>query len=300
VFIRVYPWLVLLSLACARSETIYLRPMADTALLEAFPSNNLGGQRWLNAGTTQNYTKNRGLIRFDIAGVLARGSRILSATMNIEVVGQPIDGYAIENFRLHRMLKDWGEGNKSGNPPTLGAPASTNECNWTHRFAFTPETWAEPGGSNGVDYATTPSVDTYVYDTFASPYTFGPAAAMSVDLQQWLDIPESNFGWILIAEHEEINFTSRRFASREDPNLAPLLTIEYVPPPTLNIGLSNGVITLQFMGEADQRYAIEQCDRLTCNPWLTLTNFPPQPTTGPRSASDIPKLLQRYYRVKIE
>lgn len=300
VFSRVYSWLTFLFLSSAHAETIQLRPVADTALLEAFPSHNFGGQRWLNSGTTQNYTKNRGLLRFDIAGALPRGSRVLSASMNVEVVGQPIDGYAIENFRLHRLLKDWGEGNKTGNPPSLGAPAGANECNWTHRFAFTPETWSEPGASNGVDYATTHSVETYVYDTLGSPYTFGPAAGMSADLQQWLDHPETNFGWMLIPEHEEINFTARRFASREDPNLAPLLTIDYIPPTILSISLSNGVITLQFMGEADQAYTIEHCHQPTCTSWQVLTNLPPEPVRSIRIATDTSSLPQRYYRVKLE
>jgi hypothetical protein len=296
---RVHLCLTVLSLASAQAETIQLRPIADTALLEAFPSNNLGGQRWFNAGTTQNYTKNRGLLRFDIAGVLPRGSRILSASMDVEVVGLPVDGYAIENFRLHRVRKDWGEGNKTGSPPALGAPAGTNECNWTHRFAFTSETWAEAGGSKGVDYATVHSADTYVYDTFASPYTFGPTPGMSADVQEWLDRPETNFGWMIIPEHEEINFTSRRFASREDPVLSPVLTIDFVLPPTLGIGVGNSTITLQFIGEAGQPYTIEHCDQPTCNSWLVLTNMPGESAAGPRIAHDSAELARRYYRVRL-
>jgi hypothetical protein len=282
------------------AEIIQLRPAADTALLEAFPTNNVGGQRWFNAGTTQTYLKNRGLIRFDIAGALPANVRILSATLTVEVVGQPVDGYAIENFRLHRVLRDWAEGNNSGAPPRLGSPAGTNECNWTHRFAFTSETWAAPGGSNAVDYASDYSVDTYVYDTFASPYTFGPAPGMTADLQQWLEHPETNFGWMFIAEHEDINFTARRFASREDPTLAPVLTIDFVIQPMLSISVANEAITLQFIAEANQPYTIEHCDNLTCNPWLTLTNLPPQSNTSLRTAYDTANLSQRYYRVKLE
>jgi hypothetical protein len=292
--------LTVLLLSSAHAETIQLRPIADTALLEAFPSNNFGGQHWLNAGTTQTYMKNRGLLRFDIAGALPRDSRILSASMDVEVVGQPIDGYAIENFRLHRLLKDWGEGNKAGNPPALGAPAGTNECNWTHRFAFTSEIWAAPGGSNGVDYASDYSVDTYIYDRLSSPYTFGPAAGMSADLQQWLDQPKTNFGWMIVAEHEEINFTARRFASREDLVLSPVLTIDFVLPPTLSIGVSNRTILLQFIGEANQAYAIEHCGQPLSSSWLVLTNLPPQSTAGPRFAHDSAEPAQQYYRVRLD
>ncbi|HTD88589.1 MAG TPA: DNRLRE domain-containing protein [Candidatus Binatia bacterium] len=293
-------WFNLLSLVGAHAATIYLRPVADTALLEAFPTNNFGGQRWFNAGTTQTYLKNHGLIRFDVANGLPANARILSATLTVEVVGQPIDGYNIENFRLHRVLRDWAEGNNTGAPPRLGSPAETNECNWTHRFAFTSETWGAPGGSKGLDYTSDYSVDTYIYDMFASPYTFGPASAMTADLQQWLEHPEANFGWMLIAEHEEINFTARRFASREDPVFGPVLAIDFVVQPTLTIQISNANITLQFMAEADQAYAIEHCDGLTCNPWQVLTNFPAEATRGVRIATDISASPQRYYRTKGE
>ena len=283
----------------ADAETIYVRPAADTALLEAFPTNNFGGQRWFNAGTTQTYLKNHGLIRFDIAGALPANARILSATLTVEVVGQPIDGYAIENFRLHRVLKDWAEGSNTGLPPHLGSPADTNECNWTHRFAFTSETWATPGGSNGVDYASDYSVDTYVYDTFASPYTFGPAPAMTADLQQWLERPETNFGWMLIAEHEEINFTARRFASREDPILGPVLAVNFVVPPALTIKHDDANVALSFIGRGDQGYIVEYCETLSCNPWLLLTNLPPEDTTGPRVVSEPTDGAKRFYRVKL-
>lgn len=293
-------WFSCLFLVGASAEPIYLRPVADTALLEAFPTNNFGGQRWFNAGTTQTYLKNHGLIRFDIAGALPANARILSATLTVEVVGQPIDGYNIQNFRLHRVLRDWAEGTNNGAPPVLGSPAETNECNWTHRFAFTAETWAAPGGSNGVDYASEHSVDTYVYDTLLSPYKFGPAAAMTADLQQWLEHPETNFGWMLIAEHEEINFTARRFASREDPVLGPVLAINFVVQPLLKIDISSGTIRLQFLAEANQAYAIEHCDGLTCNPWLVLTNFPAEPTSYTPIATDTSVSPQRYYRVKLE
>ncbi|HKQ38582.1 MAG TPA: DNRLRE domain-containing protein [Verrucomicrobiae bacterium] len=293
-------WFNFLFLVGASAETIYLRPVGDTALLEAFPTNNLGGQRWFNAGTSQNYTKNRGLIRFDVAGALPTNAHVVSATLTVEVTKQPIDGYAIENFRLHRMLRDWGEGHKSGEPPTLGAPAGTNECNWTHRFAFTGETWAAPGGSNGVDYASDYSADTYVYDTFASPYTFGPAAGMTADLQRWFEHPETNFGWMMLAEHEDINFTARRFASREDTFLGPVLAIDFVLQPSLSIAITNATITLQFFAEANQGYVVDYCDGLMCNPWFVLKNFPPETTGGIRLAADTATAPQRYYRVKLD
>ena len=51
---------------------------------------------------------------------------------------------------------------------------------------------------------------------------------MAADIQQWLDDPASNYGWIL-AGNESANQTTKRFATREnsDEGHRPLLTVEY-------------------------------------------------------------------------
>src|SRR6266404_3180413 len=123
-----------------RAETITLTPVADTSLLEAFPTNNFGGNEYFNSGTTQNYTANRGLLKFDLAAALPPNAKITAVTLTLEVVRTPVDGDNPSTFRLHRLLRDWGEGNKRGHPPQqsgLGQPATTNEATFLHRFAFT-------------------------------------------------------------------------------------------------------------------------------------------------------------------
>src|ERR1051325_7941591 len=74
------------------SESVYLTPSADTALLAAFPTHNFGGQTYFNAGTTQNYTKNRGLLKFDVAGELPPHAKIVSASLTLDVQHTPSDG----------------------------------------------------------------------------------------------------------------------------------------------------------------------------------------------------------------
>ena len=96
-----------------RAETIYLTPIADTALLQQYPSNNLGAQLYVNSGTTQIFTTNRALIKFDLAGQLPAGAQITALSLTLEVVGQPVDGDAPTTFELRRMLRDWGEGNRA-------------------------------------------------------------------------------------------------------------------------------------------------------------------------------------------
>ncbi len=240
----------------AFGETVYLTPSADTSLLENFPKHNFGGQTYFNAGTTQNYTKNRGLLRFDLAGQVPVGAAINSVTFTLAVVGEPAEPGTPSNFGLHRMLVNWGEGDKSGQPPQLGAPATTGEANWTDRFAFQSSEWAAPGGLAGVDFNATPSGESYVYGVNFSPYFFDTMLGMVGDLQSWLDHPESNFGWMLLSQSEDQNFTARRFGSREDPFNAPQLTIDFtaVPEPSVwALALLAGAVMWWSQGQRSRR-----------------------------------------------
>ena len=283
------------------ADSITITPSADTALLQHYPSNNFGGMAWFNSGTTQIYTTNRGLLKFDVAAHVPRGAQILSASLVVEVVGQPVDGDAPNSFELHRMLRDWGEGNKTGLPPSLGAPATEGEANWTHRFALTADEWAEPGGLAGVDYSPVVSVDTFVYGADFSPYTFDSTPRTVADVQAWLDAPALNFGWMLISASEELNFTARRFASREDTNRAPALTIEYFAPRIDSLELSNQVASIRFTAEAERQYSVEFCDLLSAaSSWLTLTNLPVSATTEPVLVQDSSGPNQRYYRLRVQ
>lgn len=280
-------------------ETIYLNSSADTALLQNFPSNNFGGQTYFNSGTTQNYTKNRGLMKFNIAGHLPAGAKITSVLLIVEVVGQPIDGDAPSTFELHRLLRDWGEGTGSGNPPTLGRPALYGEANWTHRFAQTTNTWEAPGGVPGIDFADFGSGEQYVYGTALSPYSFGSSPEMVADVQLWLDHPASNFGWMLISRSETENFSARRFASREDAFRAPILVVDYFTVKIDQIALANNKANLTFTMEAAYPYGIEFCDALSSSGWQTLANLPPQDTTASVTIQDPVCGSQRYYRLVV-
>ncbi len=238
----------LLSFATARAGTFFLTPSADTTLMERFPDNNLGGQEFFNSGTTQNYTTNRGLLKFDLAAQVPANALITGVTLTLDVVKQPVDGFTPSNFALHRMLRDWGEGNQSGNPPVLGAPARFGEANWTHRFALTSEEWAAPGGVAEIDFAAAASGESYIYGLDFSPYTFASTPAMLADAQGWLADPAGNFGWMLLTQDETGNFTARRFASSEDPFRAPLLMVEFtvVPEPSALalFGVGGGLVLL--------------------------------------------------------
>lgn len=93
------------------ADTAVLTCIAETTLLEAESENNLGDATIVNAGTAQNFTRNRGLIRFDFTAI-PKGSRVSRIDFVIEVTGKPKELQAGSSFELRRMVRSWGEGNK--------------------------------------------------------------------------------------------------------------------------------------------------------------------------------------------
>ena len=226
----------------AVAETVQLAPVADTTLIAVNPDNNLGGKSYFNSGTTQNFTKNRGLIQFDPLASIPVGAMIQSVTVQFEVLGQPVDGYAAGTFGLHRMLVSWGEGDKS--PTTqvgLGLPASPGEATWNSRFHGMDMPWSQPGGEAGVDFVSQASVSDVIYDVGNSPYIFGSTPGLVADVQYWVDNPSENYGWMLLLADESVDFTARRFGASEGPDAA-ILTIQYamVPEPGTMLLVSLG------------------------------------------------------------
>ena len=288
---------------CALSfETVFLTPVADTALLQAFPSNNFGAPAYFNSGTTQTFLTNRGLMKFDLAAALPTGAKITFAQLSLEVVGQPVDGDTPSSFQLRRMLRDWGEGTKKGNPPTLGAPATMGEANWTHRFAQTTNVWAAPGGVEGIDFAAANSGEQFVYGISLSPYLFDATPAMFCDLQSWLAHPETNFGWMLLSLSETENFSARRFASREDMYRAPKLQVDFFTVKFDAVSVTNGVVSLTFTAEAGWPCVVEFCESLAAGigaKWQKLTNIPAPEMSGSMTVMDAAGGGQRYYRLAV-
>ncbi len=290
--------------AClVRSESVTLRSVADTTLIETEPGNNLGGAAIVDSGTTQNFTRNRGLFRFDFTGQIPPGSRITKADFVVVVTGQPKEEQNASSFGLHRVLKPWGEGDKTSPDPIhpgLGAAATAGEATWTHRFAFTTNLWAVPGGAATNDYVPEPSAESFVYGLGDSPYTFVSTPRLVADVQAWVDDPATNFGWMLICQSEEVNFTARRFASREDAGREPNLVIEYVPPRIDLPAVSNGQFAFAFAAQSNQSYTVEFLPSLSqSNNWSTLTNFAAQAAATNFIVFDPITDRQRFYRLRL-
>ena len=165
-------------------------------------------------------SKRRALMQFDVASVVPARSKILSATLTLEVMQStvvlPAPAYG------HRVLQSWGEGTSiAGGGGGGGALSTANDATWAHRF-FPVVPWNNLGG----DYAPTASF------TMALPAlgvgSSPVSAASTADAQFWLDNPTQNYGWILIMD-ELLASTARRINSREATfGQKPSLTVTYL------------------------------------------------------------------------
>ncbi|MFM1770427.1 MAG: hypothetical protein RJA22_2956 [Verrucomicrobiota bacterium] len=235
--------------APAPAASITLTPGADATLFEVNPNNSAGGADFFIAGTTQNRTRNRALLWFDIASALPTGAQITGVNLQLEVTRRPADGFEPALFGLHRMLRPWGEGSTIplNNPGGLGAPAGAGDATWLNAF-HASSAWAEPGGANGLDYDSVVSAGAFIYGL--GSYQFEGTQDLINDVQGWLTQPQSNFGWMLRVEDEDLPFTARRFGSRTDPVNTPRLTIDFVvvpePGPTALAGLGLALLGIRW------------------------------------------------------
>ena len=203
----------------ASADIINITPSKDNTLYQYDPadgdtSNALGFH--LFAGKTGMGELRRGVLAFDIAGSIPAGSTITGVTLSMNMSRTPISvAYPVE---LHKLLADWGEGtSQASGEEGDGAPATPNDATWRHRF-FDTIFWAAEGG----DFSATVSASQSV--SVVGPYTWS-SQQMVADVQDWLDNPAGNFGWLVLGI-EKPTLTVKRFDTRESAN-PPVLTIEY-------------------------------------------------------------------------
>lgn len=224
--VRSFAGLLFAVVACgatsARAETTTLPVFADTTISAAAPDHNLGGHGQILAGTDGSGRLRRGLLSFDVAGELPAGAIVHSATLYLTATSaNPAAG----EFHLHRVLADWGQGTGSG---SAGSPAAPGDATWNNRRHGTAA-WGVAGGLSGVDYVASPSATTLV--SAAGEYAFPGLAS---DVQQMLDGPGGNFGWMLVSGREGTPQTARQFIAGEfGGETIPRLEIEYsaIPEP---------------------------------------------------------------------
>lgn len=244
----------------AGSGSVVLNAMADASLNENFVDNNNGGHSFTQAGRTNGNAQRKALYQFDIAGNIPSGATIDSVRLTLAISSGNIS--ANSDFSIHRILADWGEGNKTGNN---GAAATAGEVTWNNRMA--PSTaWAAPGALAGTDFVSAASATTPIAGLGNYDWT-----GMTADVQAWLDTPANNFGWLLNTTDPSSLGTARRFGSRTSAT-----------PPSLEVFFSLSSIC----GNTDTLVADNNCEALVpdyaatavtdnCDPNPTVVQTPP-------------------------
>ena len=281
--------------AIATGEVVTLTPVADTSLFEKVPDNNLGSSQSLAVGNTVTPDPTRGLVRFDLQGAVPAGSRIQSATLDLKVV-RASGLVEPATFELHRLLVDWGEGDKgSGSVTGTGVEAGSGETTWNSRF-HGQTVWSTPGGAAGTDFASELSASDNV--PAGEDLSFS-GSNLTADVQRWLDDPGANFGWLLKDQFESSATTARRLGTREHPTSPPSLQIQFEAPLRIHRSvIKDGKFCLSFMAQG-RAYLIESRDAVDSGDWRTVWVLP---------AADVPMEVEicdpapvtgaRFYRVR--
>ena len=181
-----------------------------------------GAGQHIFVGKTGSGLIRRALVAFNVTASIPAGSRVTGVALALNV-SQTISGP--DTVRIRRVLENWGEGTSvaSGNEGG-GAPATIGDATWIHRF-FNTSLWSTMGGVS----VAAPSAARIV--SGLGSYTFGSTNEMVADVQQWLDNPSTNFGWMIVGEEDSLHLT-KRFDSKEDTvsSVRPRLTVTYTPP----------------------------------------------------------------------
>ncbi|MBK9387645.1 MAG: DNRLRE domain-containing protein [Planctomycetes bacterium] len=205
--------------APAQIQIVELEPTRDTTLyFDATGSLANGAGSGLFVGRTGQGRAVRALLFFDVAAAVPAGMVITRAELELQVSRTRSSGMVIS---VHRLNQSWGEGSSNAaRGGGGGAPATTGDATWLHRF-FPSQLWATPGG----DFAV-------VATAMAAAGSFGPviwptSAALVADAQTMLDHPATNFGWLLRGDE---NTSALRLDSREaSAALRPKLRLRYGP-----------------------------------------------------------------------
>jgi hypothetical protein len=208
----------------------------ETAIFAESPDNNLGAGN-LIAGTNAFGGDNaRSLLEFNIAAVIPPGSVINSVTFQIGTIRQSNRANP-SAYELHRMLKDWNEGNGGVNVNN-GSLALAGETTWNSQFHGSA-LWSAPGGQAGTEFVSLASGVGPVINSGDIIYSIASSPGLIADVQEWLDHASFNDGWIFLGSAEGTPGTARRFSSTEVPGagiasaLTPRIVVDYsaVPEP---------------------------------------------------------------------
>jgi spore coat protein A len=205
----------------ARAETVTLAPLQDNSMFAESPALSNGQSPGLFSGRTNDAFERRALVKFDISNNIPPGSTVTAAELRMYVEQAPASAPPL-SVDLRRLITSWGEGTSAapGGGGT-GAAATPGDATWMYRF-FDTSAWTTPGGD--FDPLVTANASA------GSPGTTitWTSAQLVADIQDWIDTPANNHGWVLVSNTTGPG-QARRYASREtaDASTAPALEVEF-------------------------------------------------------------------------
>ena len=230
----------------AAGDQTTLNPSRDATIFsESGSEANGSGNLFLGRNNNGNFR--RTLLFFDIvngdgqnSGVPA-GATINSVTLTLSV-SNSAGGTASTDLR--KLTRDWNEGpaGNVGNGGGRGDSAGASDVTWTQTGAGA--NWTTQGGDrSGTDSATLTITDN-------SPDW--SSAQMAMDVQEWLDTPSMNFGWIIVGNESASTRNARRFGSKET-GTDPQLLIDFTPAGGMmqDQTITFGALDDKFVDDAD-------------------------------------------------
>ncbi len=230
--------IVSLSITPASADTVQVVSNRDNTLIESATGHVSGGlMPFVFAGNTSQGPEQdgrRGLMRFDVSSI-PLGSTINSASVRLYMSRSAIAGP--NDYSLHRVLADWGEGTTGGDGGQ-GGLSTPQSATWIHRF-YPDVLWTSIGG----DFNASPSATLFVAGIGSYTCTSPQLAA---DVHEWLRARASNFGWLLKGPEGPI-VSAKRFESREALIAAdrPTLIIDFTPPAVIGACCLDGNMCVQ-------------------------------------------------------
>jgi len=192
--------------------------------------NSGGGTPAIFSGTINNLTfegdtqDRRALIRVDLTSIPTDWfASTVSLRLSVESSGA---NFGDIDYSLHRVTRAWGEGTVVGaSEGGFGSPADDGDATWAaseHNVAI----WTLPGGDFVAEASATAIAGTVGSDIVWT----GPG--LIEDVQDWIDNPASNHGWIVIGALEGTRQRVKRFYSSEAADFRPVLTVRASRTPT--------------------------------------------------------------------
>lgn len=234
-----------------RAATVTLPAVQDATLFGGADasSNTSLADPGIFVGTDSATNPKRGLIEFNIAQYVPAGATITSVTLQLTVgqaAGTSGNGGTLSSattISLFNESQAWGQPTNVANSTTFmgmghGKPAATGDATWNDSFfsSTSPTAWTTAGGdwsSSLTDIADASSTGSPTAVTWSSASYPGMVTAV----QNWLNNPSTNFGWLLKNSNEGVAtdylafWSAQGAAADSNSSLAPALSITYTPVP---------------------------------------------------------------------